>query len=445
MKDMTTGSPFKIMVAFSLPMLVSMMFQQLYNIADSVIAGRYAGVDALAAVGASYPITMIFLAFATGSSIGCTVIISQLFGAKKMIHMKSAIFTALISMFGLSIFMLIAGTLTTNLFMTALKTPQNIFADSALYLNVYVWGLPFLFMYNAANAVFLALGDSKTPLAFLIFSSVFNVILDMYFVRNLHMGVGGVAWATFIAQGIASVLAVAFLLWRISKMNIKGKFAWFEINLLKRIAIVAVPSVIQQSFVSVGQLFIQGLLNTYGSDAVAGYSAAFKINTFSITCITTMSNALSSFVAQNFGARKFERIVRGYKVGFSINVVFGLLVAVACLLFSTQFINLFLESGGDNQKVLEYGRTFLMIVTPFHAIVAVKIITDAVLKGAGYMQGFMISTFVDLILRVIFSYIFAAFGGFTGLCWAYPLGWVIGTVFSIVFYAMGKWKQVRLI
>ncbi|MCX7715600.1 MAG: MATE family efflux transporter [Clostridia bacterium] len=445
MKDMTTGSPLKIMAAFSLPMLLSMIFQQLYNISDSVIVGKFSGVDALAAVGASFPITAIFLAFATGGGAGCTVIISQLFGAKKLIHMKSAIFTALISLFSLSIIIMISGRLLSQPLMTILKTPENIFSDSALYLNIYIWGLPFLFMYNASNAVFIALGDSKTPLVFLIFSSLFNIALDLWLVVSFGMGVRGVAIATFIAQGISSVLATSVLLYRIRKLDIRGRFAWFSLGLFKRICYVAIPSILQQSFVSVGQLFVQGLLNTYGSDTVAGYAAALKVNTFVLTCIGTMCNALSSFVAQNLGANKLERVKKGYRVGFAFTISFAVMFVAVCGIFGKNLIGLFLDESGNSQEVLKIGLQFLRITSPFYLAVTIKLVTDAVLKGAGYMRGFMISTFADLILRVAFSYILSPFWAFSGIAWAYPLGWIIGCLIAVAFYMGGKWKSASLV
>lgn len=314
LNDMTIGSPFKIILAFSVPMLISSLFQQLYNVVDSIIAGKFIGVDALAAVGASYPITALFIAVAIGSSIGCSVVVSQIFGAKKYASMKTAISTAIISLTTISIILTVVGLFFCNPLMQLLNTPANIFKDAELYLRIYIGGIIFLFLYNTATAIFTGLGDSKTPLYFLIFSSIFNIILDLLFVITFNMGVMGVAVATFIAQGISSILAMGCLINRLRKIKTEGTYEYFNLNIFKRMSRIAIPSILQQSFVSVGQICVQGLINTYGSDVVAGYSSAFKIHSIALACMNTMSSALSSFTAQNIGAKKIDRVKQGQKL-----------------------------------------------------------------------------------------------------------------------------------
>ena len=294
-KDMTTGNPAKVILAFSLPMLLSMAFQQLYNIADSVIAGRFVGKDALAAIGSSFPVTMLFLAVAMGASVGSSVVISQLFGVKKLAKMKSAIWTSIIAIMALAALLTVVGLIICKPIIKLLQTPTEIFSSANTYLYIYIAGLPFLFLYNAATAIFTGLGDSRTPLYFLIFSSVFNIALDIVFVTAVKMGVSGVAWATFIAQGISGVLAMGALFIRIAKIKNDEKYKKFDFSLLKNIASVAVPSILQQSFISVGQLCVQGLINSFGTETIAGYSAAIKVNIFCVAIFNTMSNALSSY------------------------------------------------------------------------------------------------------------------------------------------------------
>ncbi|HBL06862.1 MAG TPA: MATE family efflux transporter, partial [Clostridium sp.] len=311
--DMTIGNPFKILWTFSLPMLLSSLFQQLYNIVDSIVAGKFIGVNALAAVGASYPITALFIAVAVGSSMGCSVVVAQIFGSKKYTTMKSAISTAIISLTSLSIILTILGSIFCKPLMRLLHTPENIFSDSALYLQIYISGIIFLFLYNTATAIFNGLGDSKTPLYLLIFSSIFNIILDLVFVITFKMGVSGVAWATFIAQGLSSILAIVCLIMRLRKIEVTEKYPYFSSYILKRISRIAIPSIMQQSFISVGQICVQGLVNSYGAIVVAGYSAAFRVHTIALTSMSTMSSALSSFTAQNIGAKKISRVREGYK------------------------------------------------------------------------------------------------------------------------------------
>lgn len=436
--DMTEGTIFKTLWKFTIPMLVSVMFQQLYNIADSVVAGKFAGVNALAAVGASYPITMLFMAVATGLNIGCSVVISLYFGAKEYSRMKCAVSTSLLGTIGISLILSVLGLVFCRPLLKLLRTPADIFADSALYLNIYVLGLLFLFLYNICTGIFTALGDSGTPLYFLIASSVGNIILDLVFVICFKLGVAGVAWATFLAQGVSSILA--FITLRKRLVQVPGKSEKkFSLPMLGKIMEVAVPSIFQQSFISVGNLFVQGLVNSFGSTVVAGYSAAIKINTFAITSFTTLGNGVSSFTAQNIGAGKLKRVSAGWKCG--IGLVFGVAIPVFLLFFfaGSPIIQLFMSEGGEN--ALTVGVRFLKIVSPFYIVVSVKLVSDGVLRGSGAMTAFMIATFSDLVLRVILAFVLSHQWGETGIWMSWPIGWVIGTILSLLFYGLGVWKK----
>ncbi|WP_346877231.1 MULTISPECIES: MATE family efflux transporter [unclassified Clostridium] len=437
--DMTIGNPFKILWTFSLPMLLSSLFQQLYNIVDSIVAGKFIGVNALAAVGASYPITALFIAVAVGSSMGCSVVVAQIFGSKKYTTMKSAISTAIISLTSLSIILTILGSIFCKPLMRLLHTPENIFSDSALYLQIYISGIIFLFLYNTATAIFNGLGDSKTPLYLLIFSSIFNIILDLVFVITFKMGVSGVAWATFIAQGLSSILAIVCLIMRLRKIEVTEKYPYFSSYILKRISRIAIPSIMQQSFISVGQICVQGLVNSYGAIVVAGYSAAFRVHTIALTSMSTMSSALSSFTAQNIGAKKISRVREGYKaaVAITLSICGGILILF--LILAPKLIGLFVDSS-ESIDVINVGTEFLRTLAPFYLVVGLKMVCDGVLRGAGAMKDFMFATFSDLILRVALSFILASIIGYSGIWWAFPLGWIIGTALSVYFYYKGTWK-----
>ena len=413
-------------------MFVSVIFQQLYNIADSIIAGKYAGEDALAAVGASYPITMIFMAIAVGSNVGCSVVISQLFGGRKYREMKTAIYTTLTASFLLSIVLTVIGLLGTKTLMTMIKTPENIFADGALYLRIYIVGFMFLFLYNVCTGIFTSLGDSKTPLYFLIGSSIGNVILDWIFVAIFSWGVAGVAWATFIAQGIACLLAFVTLMIRLGAIQTEDVPDFFSMKMLAKISRIAIPSILQQSFVSVGNIFIQGLVNGYGSSVIAGYSAAIKLNTFMITSFGTLGNAVSSFTAQNIGAGKMERVKKGFKAGVALAFVIAVPVFVAYFFFGNNMMALFMKE--ESAKAVETGVQFLKIVSPFYLFISLKLLADGVLRGAGSIKAFMVTTFSDLLLRVTLAYIFSAYWETIGIWWSWPVGWTIATILSLVFY-----------
>lgn len=438
-RDLTEGKPGSVLWQFSIPMFISVVFQQIYNIADSVIAGKFAGEDALAAVGASYPITMIFMAIAVGSNIGCSVVISQLFGGKKYREMKTAIFTTLLSSVALAVLLTALGLLGSRGLMHMIRTPENIFVDGDLYLKIYIGGFLFLFLYNIATGIFTSLGDSKTPLYFLIGSSLGNIFLDILFVAVFHWGVAGVAWATFIAQGIACILALTTLSSRIKQVQTKGRFAVFSWEMLGKISRIAVPSIFQQSFISIGNIFIQGLINGYGSSVIAGYSAAIKLNTFAITSFTTLGNGLSSFAAQNIGAGKYDRVKSGFRAGCKMALFAATPFFLLFFVFGNRMLGLFMNA--DSVLALDTGRIFLRIVSPFYFVICIKLMVDGVLRGAGAMAQFMIATFSDLILRVVLAYALAPVFGTSGIWLSWPVGWVIAMILSTAFYLSGVWKK----
>lgn len=430
-QDLTEGEPQRTLVKYTLPMFISVVFQQFYNMADSMIAGKFAGEDALAAVGASYPITMIFMAVAVGSNIGCTVVLSQLFGAKAYDKVRTAVTTILISGVVLSAALTIAGLCTTPAMMRLIRTPENIFGDGALYLKIYIGGFVFLFLYNVTTGMFNSLGDSTTPLWFLIGSSLGNIALDLLFVAVFSWGVAGVAWATFIAQGIACVLALFTFAKRLREVACEGRPQLFSFPLLKKIGLIAVPSILQQSFVSVGNIFIQGLVNSYGSGVIAGYSAAIRLNTFVITGFTTLGNGVSGFTAQNLGAGRRDRIRDGLRTGLRLAVLVALPFSILYFFLGRTMMRLFLEDTGSG--AMQTGILFLRIVSPFYLVVAVKLVADGVLRGAERMRQFMAATFTDLILRVILAFVFSRVWQETGIWLSWPVGWGIATVMSWVF------------
>ena len=437
-KDLTVGKPWKTILTFTIPMMLSMIFQQIYSIVDSIIAGNYIGENALAAVGASAPITVLFIAVANGLGMGCSVVVSQIFGAKDLKRLRTAISTSLITVIVFSVVFTIIGIITVNPLMTLLKTPANIFEDAALYLKIYAWGIVFLFIYNVSTAIYTALGDSKTPLYFLIFSSLLNIGLDILFVTTFHMGVAGVAWATFIAQGLSGILCMAFLVFRVSKIKTEG-YKKFDSGNLKHIAVFGIPSILQQSFISVGQLFVQGLINSYGSTVVAGFSAGFKINIFMIASVTTLSNALSSYTAQNLGAQKHRRILSGYRCSILMSLLLAGLFMGVYFGFGEQLLRLFVGRDGS-ADVIKVGTDFLRIVSAFYPIISIKLITDGVLRGIGSMKPFMIGTLLDLVVRVSFSYILSPILGYVGIWWSWPIGWAVGAIAVIAGYLTERKK-----
>lgn len=432
-KDLTIGNPRKVLWAFCLPMFGSILFQQLYNIADSLIAGKFIGENALAAVGNSYNITLIFIAFAFGCNMGCSVIVSQFFGAKDYINMKTSIYTALTASAVLCAVLMAFGFFSCGLLLRLMKTQAEILSDSALYLNIYILGLPFLFFYNIATGIFSALGDSKTPFLFLAFSSTANILADILFVKTFSMGISGVAWATFLCQGVSCICSVLLILKRLAAIPAGGGVCLFSWNLLKKLAVIAVPSILQQSFISIGNMLIQGCINGFGVSTAAGYSAAVKLNNLVITSFTTIGNGMSNFSAQNIGAKKYPRIQKGFLAGVKLVWILCLPLSLLYFVFGKYLLLLFMDTSSG--EALLTGQEFLQILSPFYFIISVKLIADGVLRGAGAMKQFMAATFSDLILRVVLAFLFSGMiHSATGIWCAWPVGWCIGTVISMFFY-----------
>ncbi len=430
---MTVGNPSRILLGFSLPMILSGMFQQLYNIVDSVVAGQFAGVNALAAVGASYPITMLFIAVATGAGMGSSVIISQLFGAKDFIRMKSAIYTALISIAALSALFTLLGIVFCTPLISLMGTPEAIFADSDLYLRIYVYGIFFLFLYNIVTAVFNALGDSKTPLFLLIFSSLFNVVLDIWFVAGFEMGVAGVAWATFIAQGLSAILSALWLFRKLGRIKADGRAKPFDWHLLGAMSKIAIPSIIQQSIVSVGQLGVQALVNRFDERVVAGYSAAIKIDSFLKVAGMSVGNAISSFTAQNIGAGTVSRIRSGRNAAIAVMAVYSVLAFAVIRLFGDEIVGVFVDSKEAAADVIQVGVEYLNIVSMFYFACGVLLILNGILRGSGRVLAFTCSTMTDLVLRVSSAYLLADVIGPSAIWWSIPIGWCIAMVLAWCF------------
>lgn len=440
-KDLTSGKPSSVLWKFCLPLFGSIIFQQLYNIADSFVAGKFIGNDALAAVGNSYEITLIFIAFAFGCNIGCSVVVSNFFGAKKYGEMKTSVYTSLIAGGVLCGVLMLFGSIFCGGLLRLINTPENIFADSKLYLDIYIYGLPFVFFYNIATGIFSALGDSKTPFVFLACSSVANIGMDILFVAAFKMGVAGVAWATFLCQGVSCVLAVLFVVLRLKKIGAGEKTKLFSFAILGKVAVIAVPSILQQSFISVGNIVIQSVINTFGSEVMAGYSAAVKLNNMVVTSLTTLGNGISNYTAQNMGAGKHARVKQGFRAGLAIVWIICIPVCALYLFAGKYLMYAFLDDVSG--AALKTGLTFLRVISPFYFVIAAKLVADGVLRGSGMMKQFMIATFTDLILRVALAEVLALTPlGTTGIWMAWPCGWCVSAVLSIIFYRGGAWNKM---
>ena len=431
-RDLTVGKPERVLWQFCLPLFGSILFQQLYNIADSLVAGKFVGESALAAVGNSYEITLIFIAFAFGCNMGCSVVVSSFFGAKDYSRMKTAVSTAMIASALVCGLLMVFGLLGGGWLLRLIHTPQELMADSLLYLNIYVLGLPFVFFYNLSTGIFSAMGDSKTPFWFLAASSTANIAVDILFVTAFRMGVAGVAWATFLCQGVSCVLALAVIMRRLRRIETPDRPARFNRIILQKFVRIAIPSVLQQSFISVGNIIIQSVINGFGGGVIAGYAAGVKLNNLVITSFTTLCNGISNYTAQNLGAGKRERIREGFRAGIKIVWTLGLPLALLYFFAGEPLIRFFIDQ--PSQTAIDTGVTYLRILAPFYFVVSAKLVADGVLRGAELMNQFMIGTFTDLILRVVLAVILSKTAlGATGIWCAWPIGWCTAAILSIRF------------
>lgn len=430
--------PLHALILFSLPIIIGNLFQQTYTMVDSAIVGRYVSEQALAAVGASYSLTNIFICIAIGGGIGASVIVSRYFGAKKYGRMKSAVYTAMLSFLVISILLGGIGLLFGKSIMILLKTPKDALDLAVEYLNIYFLGLPFLFMYNILSSMFNALGKSRIPLYFLIFSSIFNIVLDYYMVTEMNMGVAGVAWATLIAQGISAILS--FMVFLYEMKHLEGTPGTvFDRSELFSMGKIALPSIFQQSTVSIGMMLVQSVVNSFGSQALAGFSAAMRIESMCIVPMSGIGNAISSYTAQNIGAQKQERVVKGYREANRMVLFFAVIICLMLELFNRPIITFFLGEEGTPAAIAT-GQAYLRFMGWFFCLIGFKMAVDGVLRGAGDMKMFTIANFVNLFIRVILSTTLAPKFGIAVVWCAVPVGWLANWLISFAQYRTGKWK-----
>lgn len=441
---MLEGAPGLSLFAFALPLILGNLFQQFYNMVDSMIVGRFVGEDALAAVGASYALTNVFVMIAIGGGIGASVITSQYLGAGVFHKMKTSVYTALFTFLGVGILLGIFGFAMNRPILVWLNTPENILGAAGIYLGIYFLGMPFLFMYNILSAMFNALGDSRTPLALLIFSSLLNVALDLWFVTGFGWGVAGVAVATVIAQGTAAVISFLLLMRRLHGFEAEGEVRKYDTAILGSMVKIAVPSILQQSIVSIGMLLVQSVVNGFGSSVLAGYAAATRIESICIVPMISTGNAVSTFTAQNMGADRPDRIKAGYRAAVAIDAGFAAAILLLLALFDRQIIGAFLDAGGGT-LAMETGIGYLSFIKFFFLAIGLKAATDGVLRGAGDVVVFTLANLVNLGVRVAGAFLLAPVIGVEAVWYAVPAGWIVNFLISFVCFLSGKWSKKRLV
>ncbi len=451
---LTTEKPLKALLIFALPMIIGNLFQQFYTMVDSIVVGRFVGENALAAVGASYALTNVFISIAIGGGVGASVISSRYFGARDYDKMKLSVRTALTVFLVCSLVLGSVGLLFSRQIMTALHTPGEVLEDATTYLNIYFLGLPFLFMYNILSSMFNALGRSRIPLYLLIFSSLFNIGLDVLLVKKIGLGVSGVAWATLIAQGISAVLSFAILVRELKSYETisdgkesaeekKSRRQYlrliFDKNEFFSMSRVALPSILQQSAISIGMMLVQSVVNSFGAQILAGFSATMRLESISIVPMSAMGNVMSSYTAQNIGAGRLDRVKKGYHTGYAIVAVFAMILCIVLEVFYRPLVGMFLGEEASN-LAYQTGIDYLRFIGWFFLFIGLKMITDGLLRGAGDMVIFTVANMVNLAIRVLASMVFAPRYGVAVVWMVVPIGWLANYLISYAEYRTGRWK-----
>ena len=438
MKDLTEGSPGRLILRFATPMLIGNVFQQFYNIADSIIVGRFLGKEALAAVGASFPIIFLLVSFVIGITMGSTIIIAQYFGAKDIPNVKRSIDTLYIVLFFTSILVGASGIIFSGTIFNLMNLPADVLPQARIYLSVYLTGSIFFFGYNGISAILRGLGDSKTPLYFLIIATIMNVLLALLFVVVFKWGVAGAAFATVISQGGAFFTGIIYLNRTHPIINLSWRKLHFDHEIFNKSLKIGLPSGIQQTFVALGMMALMRVVNNFGTNTLAAYTAAGRIDSLAALPAMNFGAALSTFVGQNLGAHKPERVKEGLKSTFIMASVLAIATTLLVIVFKRSLMGLFT----DDPLVIDIGVTYLVIISSFYIFFSSMFVIGGVMRGAGATLIPMFITLFSLwIIRIPLAYILSSKIGVTGIWWAIPIAWFLGAVLSYIYYLQGNWKK----
>ena len=442
MKDLTEGNVAKLIFQFTLPMLIGNIFQQTYNIVDSVIVGHVLGKEALAAVGASFPIVFILISLVIGVASGMNIIIAQYFGAKDITKVRRTIDTMYIFIFTASLIVTVVGILFSESMLRLTRLPEELIPIATIYLQVYFAGVIFLFGFNATCAVLRGLGDSKTPLYFLIISSIANIILVILFVMVFKWGIAGAAAATVIAEGGAFITGAWYLNRTHPIINVSWRKPDFDWEILRQSIRIGLPSGIQQTLFSLGMMAIMWIVNRFGTNVIAAYSVAGRIESLAVMPAMNFSMALATFTGQNIGANKYSRLQSGLKSTLAMSAVTSIVLTLLIVIFSKFLMQLFTT----DLEVIRIGQEYLMITCSFYIIFSSLFTFNGLLRGAGDTWiPMIISLFSLWLFRIPLAYFFSQYFGAVGIWWAIPFAWCVGAIISYFYYKTGKWKTKAVV
>lgn len=442
MKDLTKGKEGKLIFQFAAPMLLGNVFQQLFSVVDSIVVGNFVGKQALAAVGASFPVIFVMVSMIIGIVMGTTIVISQYFGAGDMAKVKRAIDTMYIYSSVAGIVATVVGLIASEPLLRLLGLPEEIMPQATLYLRIYMSGMVIFFGYNGTSAVLRGLGDSKTPLYFLIVATISNIVLDLLFVAVFGWGIAGAAYATLISNALAFGLAIYWLNKTHKLIRIAIRGLHFDREIFRQSIRIGLPTGIQQTLVAIGGLALLGIVNKFGTNVVAGYSVAYRLDSLATVPAMSFSQALSTFVGQNIGANKPERIRAGLLATLKMSGIVTIVTSVFIIVTSHILIGFFTK----DPEVIRIGDQYLTIVSSFYLIFTLMFVYSGLLRGAGDTLVPMFFSLLSLwIIRIPFAWILSGRIGSTGIWWAIPAGWLIGLSLSYSYYKTGRWKKKAIV
>ena len=438
MKDLSVGTESRIIFQFALPMLIGNVFQQIYTLINSIIVGNFVGKEALAAVGASFPLIFTLISLVIGIAIGATIVIAQYFGAKDMKKVVRAIDTLMVFTLVASVVVTIVGILLSKPIFKLIDLPEEVLPMAVTYFNIYMLGSVFAFGFNSFSAILRGMGDSKTPLYFLVIATVLNIGLDFLFVLGFKWGVAGVAWATVISQAVALLFAIIYL----NRTHDLFKITWrkpeYDREIMKKSLRIGFPVGFQQAFVALSMLAMYWLVNRFGTNVTAAFSVAFRIDSFASMPAMNFAMALAAFVGQNLGANKPERVKKGLWATFYMTSIFSVAISIIMIFFAGPVMWLFTS----DPDVIAVGKDYLQIVTGFYIVFSSMFVVGGVMRGAGDTFVPMLITFFALwVVRIPVGYFMSTKLGYHGIWWSIPIAWAVGLSLSYLYYSTGRWKR----
>lgn len=442
MQNLTEGKPASLIFRFATPMLIGNVFQQVYNVTDSIIVGKFLGTEALAAVGASFPLIFTLVSFIIGVSTGSTILIAQYFGAKNIQQVSKAIDTMYIFLFFASLVIMILGISFSEAIFRLIKLPAELIPEASLYMNVYLSGTLFFFGFNGTSAILRGLGDSKTPLYFLIISTVANILFDLLFIVVFKWGIAGAAAATVLAQAGAFATTIIYLNRTHPVINLSWRKLEWDKKIFSTSVRIGLPTGFQQTFVSLGMLALLRIVNDYGTNVIAAYSVAGRIDGMAALPAMNFGQALSTYVGQNIGAKKLERVKQGLLATLNMSTWTALATSILIIVFRNELMALFVT----DKEVIAIGAEYLTIVGSFYIVFSSMFVIGGVMRGAGDT---LIPMFISLlslwVIRIPIAAVLSARIGYLGIWWAIPIAWFMGMVLSFLYYQTGRWKKKAVI